>query len=184
MQSAHFPAETINNLNTLLIMPYLTILKHAACWIGWYSLNSISLFYNPQKVAPVSSPALYLTYNYLSLVVVYYAVRYFAFKYHRHAGRLLRWEPFAIAGVAALYIGFSMWFETSQGLKYSIWVYQFDNRWVRVSTYVVYAWHLAYKSSVERKKDEVIATQQKEITTGKLRIMQYQHHLNIKELTG
>jgi hypothetical protein len=144
-----------------------SVAKHAAAWIIWFAFNSITVFTDGlSKFGLIDW--LQLTFNYVSLVLVFYAVGYIIknmlnrisfVKYQNLNGLaalkyLMKIELLFVLLVMLFYISIAIFLDSTYfGYEYPSIVWHIDKRLARVLAYVVagagYAYFLYYKRRQE-----------------------------------
>jgi hypothetical protein len=144
-----------------------SVVKHAAVWIIWYCANSLTLLSVDFSSLSIAG-WLHLAFNYISLIVVFYAVanimqqmfnRISFVKYQNLKGLaairyLLKMELIGVFLIVVLYVGIAIFLDrTYFGYEYPSIGSHIDKRFTRVISYVVtaagYAYFLFYKRRQE-----------------------------------
>jgi hypothetical protein len=144
-----------------------SVAKHAAAWIIWYNLNSLTLLTVDFSKLSIAG-WLHLAFNYISLVLVFYSVvhimqnmfkRISFVKYQNLKGLaaikyLLKMELIGVFLIVVFYVGIAFFLDrTYFGYEYPSIGSHIDKRFTRVISYVVtavgYAYFLYYKKRQE-----------------------------------
>jgi hypothetical protein len=180
-----------------------TILLHIAAWLVWYSLNSTYYLYQPISEEPLW-PTLY---NYLSLVVVFYAAYGIGMSYWKSTritellqmslGKkilffTMRWQLLALLGIAWFYIWCSWLVEyyfihtgviKNYQLPEQFLIYA-DSRFAREVTYLLGGMAWSAVVMIIRKKNEIIRAERalNVITMQENALMKNSYYKKMKDL--
>lgn len=160
--------------------------KHLAAWAAWYLLNSLSLF----QITLTSSQWAQLAYNYISLVLVFYAVAGFSYRYFsgissvamdKRSGiskacyLLFRWQVLGVVAVMVIYITCSIYLDNRFfGYQYESLQAHIDQRFIRQLSYVFAAGSWSYYRWVQRRN-------QIRLDSLKARVVDLQGHVLTKK---